>query len=845
MNRGHSIFLFCFSLASSAWGQAIFDPPVPIGPNISGVQHPFLADIDGDGQKEVILGSSKYGEVVALKMAHDTVTSMMRLIPDMAASALMDVADLNGDGHPDIIRSKIAGDDDNTPPRIAIYLGHGDGTFAYPISTGGSTDYHNVATADLTGDGHPEIILSGNSVIDVYTFDAATAQIALLREIYLPSVGWSFTTADVTDDGISDLVIATSWAAQSKIQVWTSTLGPEAPLITLDNGAGPIGQLGAADFNGDGRIDLFAGMESGPWHSSFLVWTNTGDTTLVRSAEIPLGYLFRDDHLFKTINGVVTMFFINGNYGQGIVGTQILPDLTVGSSFTLEDLTDEVNSFSLADVDGDGEDDLVSIAVDGHLMIAEGGSSSDVFSPPSEIFNWNDGYVRPMLAINSQGTGKDELAFLANSYSSYGPEDFYSMQAYPGQPLPVLAHIPMAPGYWCSGAGHLESADMDNDGDLDLIGSENCQGPFSPCYLFCLEDSAGTYVHHCLGGDLMADNNEERYNISSFTVFDVNGDGLKDLLITGTWMELTGPQQQMAHNYVLIQSAPLQFHEGTAPLPLNYFADHHDLDGDGLDELLVQPTASELDIYHNDGGGNFSQASAIPMDHHLDGTPWIDMNNDSVPDEIWAELVGDSVQFNFSTISLTGITPPTKILSAATSGFGIYIQALDLDGDGDEDIILSRGTSDFTSDLYPYLNHGSYPLSQGDLIYHNSPAYVPLDADGDGDIDLAFANGSSLFLLENQLRSLAAQEPLSTGTFHIYPDPAIEDFTLDLGYAPSTSAQLVVVDMSGRSVLSTSTTHAVSTIDVHGLAQGLYVLEAIDEGTGAVATGRFMVAREK
>jgi hypothetical protein len=337
----------------------------------------------------------------------------------------------------------------------------------------------------------------------------------------------------------------------------------------------------------------------------------------------------------------------------------------------------------------------------------------------------------------------------------------------------------------------------------------------------------------------------EGYHFNSLTVFDVNGDALKDLLIKGYWVELTGPQSQMPQDYVLLQSAPLQFHEGTAPLPLNYYANHHDLDGDGKDELLVQPSLSELDVYHNDGGGNFSQASTIPMDHYLTGRSWVDMNNDGVPDEIRAELVGDSLHFNFSTISLSGITPPTQILSVAASGFGIDVQALDLDGGDDEDIMLSRGTSDYVSDLYPYLNHGSYPLSQSEMIYHDSPAYAALDADGDGDLDLIVSKASSFFLLENELRSFALPEPVSSGTFHIYPDPAIEDFTIDLGYAPSSSAQLVVVDMSGRSVLSTSTTHAVSTIDVHGLAQGLYVLRALDEGTGAIATGCFMVARDK
>ena len=65
-------------------------------------------------------------------------------------------ADFNGDGHADVYTGNDAGGS------VSILLGHGDGTFAQPVTlAAGNT--HSIDIADLTGDGYLDLISGGRT----------------------------------------------------------------------------------------------------------------------------------------------------------------------------------------------------------------------------------------------------------------------------------------------------------------------------------------------------------------------------------------------------------------------------------------------------------------------------------------------------------------------------------------------------------------------------------------------------------------------------------------------------------------------------------------------------------
>jgi len=74
------------------------------------------------------------------------------------------VADLNGDGRPDLFVTEYGGS--SHPQNTGVLLGNGDGTFASPVNVPLSGLLTTPVIADMNGDGRPDIIFSWNSAVN-------------------------------------------------------------------------------------------------------------------------------------------------------------------------------------------------------------------------------------------------------------------------------------------------------------------------------------------------------------------------------------------------------------------------------------------------------------------------------------------------------------------------------------------------------------------------------------------------------------------------------------------------------------------------------------------------------
>jgi hypothetical protein len=153
-------------------------------------------------------------------------------VPTISNAGPIHVADMNGDGYPDIVTVN------------EIFYGNGAYQFTPVLMQIGP----NFVVGDFNGDGKPDI-LSGNSIflnMGSGNFQTVTTNIPQ---------GYSMAVGDFNGDGKDDLVLSDG---STVFQIWYSNGDGtfyQAALLGL-GGQAQAGAFEVGDFNGDGRIDL-------------------------------------------------------------------------------------------------------------------------------------------------------------------------------------------------------------------------------------------------------------------------------------------------------------------------------------------------------------------------------------------------------------------------------------------------------------------------------------------------------------------------------------------------------------------------------------------------------------
>jgi hypothetical protein len=114
-----------------------------------------VADLDGDGRLEIVLceGESHPGRL-AWCAPPDWGPRILR--DDLFHPHSLEIADLNGDGLPDIFVAEM-GLGRNPDPKMLIHLNRGNADFEEVVFQRGIPT-HEAKVGDLTGDGRPDIV---------------------------------------------------------------------------------------------------------------------------------------------------------------------------------------------------------------------------------------------------------------------------------------------------------------------------------------------------------------------------------------------------------------------------------------------------------------------------------------------------------------------------------------------------------------------------------------------------------------------------------------------------------------------------------------------------------------
>jgi hypothetical protein len=189
------------------------------------------------------------------------------------------IADVNGDGIPDLIVADcqslpdFCGVDEGT---VGVLLGNGDGTFQpatiYLTGTVG-LGVDGVAVADVNGDGHPDVLVL-NQAGSVNTDGTVSVLLNNGNGTFKTGVNYdtggnestSFVVGDVNEDGIPDVMVANVYRPRNKPGYNVSVLLGKGdgtfytPVDYILPGDNLGGSMSLADVNGDGNPDLLIGM---------------------------------------------------------------------------------------------------------------------------------------------------------------------------------------------------------------------------------------------------------------------------------------------------------------------------------------------------------------------------------------------------------------------------------------------------------------------------------------------------------------------------------------------------------------------------------------------------------
>ncbi len=214
------------------------------------------ADFDGDGHADVA-ALMRYVNRIAVFLGHGDGTFADPTFVDLDAPNFpqgqsLAAGDFDGDGHADLAAGEV---ENSGSSAVWTFLGHGDGTFDAGISTATTLPVLQLLAGEFSGDGRTDL-----AVIYQYPGDDLGILLSQGDGTFAPPVGYAtpagttgLAAADVRNSGHLDVVVT---GANGTLALFPGAGDGTFGAPTLIGIGWSANQIAAADFDDDGNVDF-------------------------------------------------------------------------------------------------------------------------------------------------------------------------------------------------------------------------------------------------------------------------------------------------------------------------------------------------------------------------------------------------------------------------------------------------------------------------------------------------------------------------------------------------------------------------------------------------------------
>jgi hypothetical protein len=585
-------------------------------------------------------------------------------------------------------------------------------------------------TADLDGDSDLDLVFATKEK-GLQWWENRLPEPGMVHALSIFSgVPDSIAVADPDRDGDADILAVSGGMGLVWLENRLSD-GEEFAVHSIDSRPAGSGPLYALDMDGDGDIEVFRVLPDG----KALLWKPDGKQPEMGWERRILGIATADIQSLEIVdmdgNGRPDMVILDQ---AGELNWLTNPGGAGASPWTEHAVFPfvKVRQFAVGDFSGDGWPDIMASDANGSLFWLE--------NPAGEALPfWNLRTVNPyvpdllvMVSSDPDGDGDADLVTLSGGTGLMG------WWENPGPTAGEWEFHPVEDGLLQG--RFLRAADMDRDGDADLVG-------------------AGMAESALLWKNLSAD---EPFEAPA---------------VVAPWKDTAIPAEKRAANKTpafLLADPFVDIGAGMQGVMDGSVAwGDYDNDGDP-DALLtgIDGSTRYAVVYRNDGGGAFASAATLPG-INVGGGIWGDSDNDGDLDILLFGYNGSSRVTKLyrntggSFAEVTGTCLENVADSAAAFG--------DCDNDGDLDVVLAgQNTSGTLVTKVFGKNPGDSYTQVASLQGVRDPAVAwgDYDNDGDSDILLAGINGTTRYAIVYRNEGGGAFTDIGAGLTGVSNNPA-------------------------------------------------------------------------